>query len=203
MDTYLQERIPPVKGESYPRETGALLCDSSPMETKGGKRARGRDIRPPSITLEWNQAAFARRVRARVDQLNATMEGLAKKAGGRGDEIRKSIEDKRKLGPTATSITFVATALSWTIGQAMGTTDPTLNLRREQEIDPRKLQIAIYLADLAAEEISGESHHDDPRYARMVSTAYSWVSEREAAGRSIDTSDPVLMADVKSLLRHL
>lgn len=203
MGGYIQESFPARKPDFYPRDTGAIVCHGARVEKTPTRRIRGKDIRLPRVTMEWDQRAFARRIRARVEQLNATMEGLAKKAGGRGDEIRKAAQESLKKGPTVSTITFVAMALNWTIGQAMGTVDPTLDLRRDREIDPRKLQIALQLADLAAEEMSGEIDSNNPRYANMVSMAYSWVSDREASGRAIDVSDSEFLDDAISLLRHL
>lgn len=180
-----------------------MVCDFDVMETSvvRRRRRRGKDIHPPRLRMGWNQDAFARRVLARADQLNSTLEGLGKAAGGRGDALRKAIEPKVQ-GPTAQTLLFVATALHWSIGQVMGVTDPSLDLRQEREVDPRKLRDAVRLVEVAKGDVVDEIRRE-MAYADAVSYAYAFLSRREAEGRPLDWSNAESLEDIIDMLRHL
>lgn len=146
----------------------------------------------------WSETEFQKRVDARVLQLNArtgkTEHGLLIEAGLKGDEIRKEAKRARRMDTLA----GIARALQWTMGQAIGIQDPTLFLEREREIDPTKLARALRMA----EEAIGDNPEGDrlATVANVASLVYSTLSEREAAGKSVDDEEAREL--LRSMLRH-
>jgi hypothetical protein len=143
----------------------------------------------------WSESEFQDRVRARIAQLGEPETTLLRRAGLSGDEIRKI----PKRGRRVDTVVAIAHALKWTVGQAVGLQDPTLFLDREREIDPRKLTMALEIA----EDVIGENPEGDRIgvLADVASLVYSVISEREAEGDPIDGE--TIRSVVKATLRRI
>lgn len=152
-------------------------------------------MRDNPMVRDWSENEFQARVVARIAQLGKPESTLLKAAGLTGDEIRKVPKRGRRID----TVLGIARALNWTIGQAIGIQDPTLFLGREREVDPKKLALSLSLAD----EIVGDNPtggRDVQVVADAASLVYSVLSEREAAGKSIDDSE--VREAIGSLLRR-
>jgi hypothetical protein len=147
-----------------------------------------------AMTKEWSEADFQARVEARIAQLGEPETTLLRRAGLTGDEIRKAPKRGRRID----TVIRIARALRWTVGQALGLQDPTLFLDRELEIDPKKLGLALAIAeDVIGENPEGRSA---ATLADVASLVYSVLSERESGGLSIDSD--VMRSVIESILRR-
>lgn len=166
----------------------------------------------------WDHAAWQKRIRDRLEQLGSPAQTLLRDVGGQSDEIRTQLNPKNKgSGPNINIIMRIAKALQWTIGQAVGTEDPTLMLangdqaseigKRKGQIDPQKLQWALCFVDQYYIETTGSDNRyieKGPGYAEAVNVIYSLLSEEESEGRSPDPEqNPTLRLAIRNLLRHL
>lgn len=142
----------------------------------------------------WSEEDFQRRVEARIAQLGVTETRLLRGKGFTGDEIRTVAKQGRRID----TIAKIATALQWTLGQAIGIHDPTLFLDREREIDPTKLARSLSIAEDAVGDYTAEDRLT--LVADAASLVYSVLAEREAAGRPL--SDDESAAVIESLLRR-
>jgi hypothetical protein len=142
----------------------------------------------------WSESDFKARIQARLKQLGMRESTVLKRAGLKGDEIRK----QPKRGRRVDTVFGIAQALQWTVGQAIGIQDPSLFLGREREIDPTKLARALSIAeDVIGDNPEGQSVET---LADMASLVYSVLSERESDGKSLD--DPEARSVIESLLRR-
>lgn len=138
---------------------------------------------------EFDLERYKARVAARIAQLESA--GMSAQIP---DAARKVGSLKR--GPRVDSIADLATALKWTMGQALGLVDPTLFLDRERRIDPTTTAVII--------EVLRRSGRYEGAPAAMLGDAISWLysalSEHEEAGDgfSVEAAMPLL----ESLLRH-
>jgi hypothetical protein len=146
------------------------------------------------VMKNWSETDFQARVEARIAQLGETETTLLRRAGLTGDEIRKSPKRGRRID----TVIGIARALRWTVGQALGLQDPTLFLDRELEVDPKKLSLALAIAeDVIGENPEGRSA---AALADIASLVYSIISEREASGLPIDAD--VIRSVIESILRR-
>ena len=166
----------------------------------------------------WDHAAWQQRIRDRLEQLGSPAQTLLRDVGGQSDEIRTQLNPKNKgSGPNINIIMRIAKALQWTIGQAVGTEDPTLMPgneglaseidKRKGQLDPQKLQWALCFVDQYYIEATGSDNRyieKSPGYAEAVNIIYSFLSEEESEGRSPDPEqNPTLRLAIRNLLRHL
>jgi len=143
---------------------------------------------------DWSETEFLERVHARVRQLGKPESRLLKDADGTGDEIRKVPKHGRQVA----TLVIIARALRWTLGQAMGTQDPTAFFDRELEVDPRKLTLALSIAE---ELLRDEKPRTAADLANATSRIYSVFADREARGLPLD--DAEARALIESLMRRL
>jgi hypothetical protein len=146
------------------------------------------------VGMEWSEAEFQARVKARLEQLGKPESTALIEAGGTGDEIRKLPKRGRRID----TVFLIARACRWTIGQALGIQDPARFFDREREIDPRKLSRAFVIAEQAIGD-NPEGQRPD-KLAEAASLVYSVLSEREAGGKSLDDGEARLV--IESLLRR-
>jgi hypothetical protein len=142
----------------------------------------------------WSEPEFQARVAARVAQLGEPEATLLRRAGLSGDEIRKEPKRARRID----TVVGIARALRWTLGQALGLQDPTLFLDRDLEIDPKKLNLALEIA----EDVIGDNPEGNRigALADVASLVYSVLSERAAEGLPID--DATMRSVLESTLRR-
>ncbi len=143
---------------------------------------------------EWSEPEFQARVAARVAQLGEPEATLLRRVGLSGDEIRKEAKRGRRID----TVVGIARALRWTLGQALGLQDPMLFLDRDLEIDPKKLTLALEIA----EAVIGDNPEGQRigAVADVASLVYSVLSEREAEGLPID--DETMRSVLESTLRR-
>lgn len=145
--------------------------------------------------MDWSEADFQARVEARVKQLGIPEATLLRSVGLSGDEIRKVPKRGRRID----TVVGIAKALRWTMGQALGTTDPTLFLERDRDIDPAKLMMALRIAeDIVGDNPEGRS---PAVVADVASLVYSLIRERAEAGLPVECD--VVRSIVSATLRRV
>lgn len=144
---------------------------------------------------DWSEVDFQARVEARVKQLGVPEATLLRGVGLSGDEIRKM----PKRGRRVDTVLGIAKALKWTMGQALGTTDPTLFLERDRDVDPARLMMALRIAeDIVGDNPEGRS---PAVIADVASLVYSVIRERDEAGLPVECD--VIRSIVSATLRRL
>lgn len=139
---------------------------------------------------EWDEAAFQKRVRARLAVIGKSATGAMRDVGEAEWHILKSPKNGRRID----SFIKIARALDWTLAELLGVEPPG-------RADPRLLEYALTIAqERIPRRLFGAANRQ--AVAEAAATVYEFLAGRVARGEPVYSStDARALAD--SLVGHV